>query len=325
MEKIIVGDHLLHESCFVCEKCNSRLTTGNYEEIDGDYYCFKDAHAVKREKNIKKNTEPTSPRTTGKMCPLCKKRVFSAEGVVLDNEDLVHRSCFVCTECKTPLSLGNFHTIDEKFFCTRHFFQRGNSDANINGRKKARDLFAGSLDADPLQQAFTDLEKQEKKLEGSNTKPTETSDHAEPETKTDPPEPQTNKDTETPTQKDDIVPKLEDKPTENRNDGESDDASRDPDTARSVSVSETDYLDLTEEDEKESGKESDMNTTASEKSEGNTSKIKHPGDGTEEAEPSKPSPVSKPITKETKKKSGRKDDDKDKKKSKKKRKSEKSK
>ena len=77
---------------------------------------------------------------------------------------MVHRSCFICSECKTSLSLGNFHTIDNLFYCTRHFFQRSATlEQNSNGRKsKARDLFAGSIDADPLLSgSLTDLEKDE--------------------------------------------------------------------------------------------------------------------------------------------------------------------
>lgn len=54
LEQIIVGDHSLHESCFICEICSQRLTTGNYVESDGKYYCIKDALKEKIESKPKK-------------------------------------------------------------------------------------------------------------------------------------------------------------------------------------------------------------------------------------------------------------------------------
>lgn len=69
LEQIIVGDHSLHESCFVCEVCNQRLTTGNYVEFKSKYYCLKDSHAIHKEETQDDNNNNSSvshTNTTGK-------------------------------------------------------------------------------------------------------------------------------------------------------------------------------------------------------------------------------------------------------------------
>lgn len=70
LEQIIVGDHALHESCFICEKCNQRLTNGNYVELDGNYYCNKDSPIKKEQKNPNNSTS----NSTGKEKSKIKKK-----------------------------------------------------------------------------------------------------------------------------------------------------------------------------------------------------------------------------------------------------------
>ena len=63
LEKIIVGDHSLHESCFVCKVCDSRLSTGNYAEVNSNFYCLQHSLEVLKTKEADQLAEDTGFRT----------------------------------------------------------------------------------------------------------------------------------------------------------------------------------------------------------------------------------------------------------------------
>eukprot|EP00055_Hartaetosiga_balthica_P009079 m.35364 g.35364 ORF g.35364 m.35364 type:complete len:380 (-) comp6598_c0_seq1:437-1576(-) len=55
-------------------------------------------------------------------CKVCAKAVFYMEKVVAD-EQVYHKTCFKCTQCKKTLSTGTYASLDGKLFCKPHFKQ----------------------------------------------------------------------------------------------------------------------------------------------------------------------------------------------------------
>lgn len=53
MEKITIGDNIMHGGCFTCKTCNTKLETSNYNELSGEYYCLKDFLTVKKQETTK--------------------------------------------------------------------------------------------------------------------------------------------------------------------------------------------------------------------------------------------------------------------------------
>lgn len=54
------------------------------------------------------------------ICAVCSKKVFILEKLAIDNV-IFHKSCFKCSHCAVPLTLGTSKLFGEKAYCTPHF------------------------------------------------------------------------------------------------------------------------------------------------------------------------------------------------------------
>lgn len=58
--------------------------------------------------------------TNNNKCVSCDKTVYLTERMVYADR-LYHRSCFRCTQCKSPLKLKALASMDGKLYCSPHF------------------------------------------------------------------------------------------------------------------------------------------------------------------------------------------------------------
>eukprot|EP01088_Endostelium_zonatum_P001403 TRINITY_DN1170_c0_g3_i1.p1 TRINITY_DN1170_c0_g3~~TRINITY_DN1170_c0_g3_i1.p1 ORF type:complete len:789 (-),score=393.94 TRINITY_DN1170_c0_g3_i1:47-2227(-) len=108
--------------------------------------------AEKKEKEEKESTQrPTNPTATAKastsgstinsnaiLCEVCSKRVYPMDKLSVD-EKTFHKTCFKCEHCKRTLSLGNYASLNGKYYCKPHFKQLFKEKGNYNegfGQKK---------------------------------------------------------------------------------------------------------------------------------------------------------------------------------------------
>jgi len=126
LEKIVIDGRILHEGCFICDTCNCKLNIGNYSILEDKYFCVKDFYVAKRNKPSGSSSTSTNRRNnadtalTKKSCPICKKRVFTIDGITAEDGQLYHRNCFVCSQCGEKLSPDTYVNIDQKLLCPRH-------------------------------------------------------------------------------------------------------------------------------------------------------------------------------------------------------------
>eukprot|EP00924_Labyrinthula_sp_SR-Ha-C_P009695 maker-scaffold_22-snap-gene-3.57-mRNA-1 protein AED:0.42 eAED:0.42 QI:34/1/1/1/1/1/2/46/146 len=71
-------------------------------------------------------------------CGNCEKKVYRAEMLKV-NSEIFHHYCFKCEVCQRKLNLGNFATMEKKFYCKPHFFERFKKQG---GRYKKQSLNA---------------------------------------------------------------------------------------------------------------------------------------------------------------------------------------
>jgi hypothetical protein len=73
-------------------------------------------------------------------CVVCKNTVYPMEKITADGTTY-HKTCFRCTECNSPLSLGNFAQAKQFLYCKHHFKQlfkmKGNYDDAFDGSSRA--------------------------------------------------------------------------------------------------------------------------------------------------------------------------------------------
>ena len=58
----------------------------------------------------------------GDRCKGCSKVVYATEKIVAE-KDIFHKACFRCVHCKGQLKLGNFASLEGKYYCKPHFKQ----------------------------------------------------------------------------------------------------------------------------------------------------------------------------------------------------------
>lgn len=54
------------------------------------------------------------------ICVVCQKAVYLTEKLVAD-EAIFHKTCFKCCHCSKTLSLGNYASLEGKYYCKPHF------------------------------------------------------------------------------------------------------------------------------------------------------------------------------------------------------------
>eukprot|EP01114_Cavostelium_apophysatum_P017929 TRINITY_DN542_c0_g1_i2.p3 TRINITY_DN542_c0_g1~~TRINITY_DN542_c0_g1_i2.p3 ORF type:complete len:122 (+),score=40.83 TRINITY_DN542_c0_g1_i2:963-1328(+) len=64
-------------------------------------------------------------------CALCKKTVYVTERLATDTE-VFHKKCFRCTHCNNVLKLGNYASLQGKYYCKPHFKQLFAQKGNYN-------------------------------------------------------------------------------------------------------------------------------------------------------------------------------------------------
>jgi len=139
IEKIVVEGKPLHENCFRCHMCNEKLTLNGYGQFNSCFYCTKDFYALTRSDKLKDSVQLVSPRplncpeiaanqASSPPCSICGKRVFNVAGltITLENDKVMHKSCFVCSVCNDYLTESSHHFAEGKYFCPRHYFTQFN-------------------------------------------------------------------------------------------------------------------------------------------------------------------------------------------------------
>jgi len=80
-------------------------------------------------------------------CCTCGKIVYLTEKLVVD-EKVYHRACIKCSHCNCVLKLGNYASLQGKFYCKPHFKQLFSSKGNYNegfGEEKLTAKWAPSV------------------------------------------------------------------------------------------------------------------------------------------------------------------------------------
>jgi len=84
-------------------------------------------------------------------CSICQKILYAMEKIEANNQR-VHKKCFRCCQCSSPLRLDNFTAIDGTFYCLPHFKQlfisRGNYDEGF-GRKQHKEKWTNGQPTTP--------------------------------------------------------------------------------------------------------------------------------------------------------------------------------
>ena len=55
IEKLIIEEKIMHNSCFMCETCSNKLTVGDYHQVNNLFYCTKDYLAATKKQNSQSN------------------------------------------------------------------------------------------------------------------------------------------------------------------------------------------------------------------------------------------------------------------------------
>jgi len=74
--------------------------------------------------------EDNSPEKTQK-CAACNKTVYVTERLATDLE-VFHKMCFKCCHCNNILKLGNYASLEGKYYCKPHFKQLFAVKGNYN-------------------------------------------------------------------------------------------------------------------------------------------------------------------------------------------------
>jgi len=65
-------------------------------------------------------------------CMVCGKTAYAAEQVRPTDDVVLHKNCFKCEQCHSLIKLGNFASLDGKYYCKPHFKQLFALKGNYN-------------------------------------------------------------------------------------------------------------------------------------------------------------------------------------------------
>jgi len=65
-------------------------------------------------------------------CIVCGKTAYAAEQIRPVDDIVFHKNCFRCTHCNSVLKLGNYASLDGKYYCKPHFKQLFALKGNYN-------------------------------------------------------------------------------------------------------------------------------------------------------------------------------------------------
>jgi len=72
------------------------------------------------------------------LCAVCSKRVYITDQLKADDR-VFHKTCFRCAQCNNILKLGNYASLEGKYYCKPHFKQlfalKGNYAEGFGGKK----------------------------------------------------------------------------------------------------------------------------------------------------------------------------------------------
>jgi len=104
-------------------------------------------------RRVTKEIKPDSGRSTNVVimggsadntCVVCNRRVYEMEKLIAD-KSVFHKPCFKCCHCNRVIRLGNFASLEGKFYCKPHFKElfriKGNYDEGF-GRESRKMQFA---------------------------------------------------------------------------------------------------------------------------------------------------------------------------------------
>jgi len=105
------------------------------------------------------------------VCQKCNKSVYAIEKIVVDDKDTklaFHKTCLRCQHCQVQLSLGNYASMDNEYFCKPHFKQlfaaKGNFEEGFGKERKATLPATVTATSSPNRQ-FVPLESTDTKAE----------------------------------------------------------------------------------------------------------------------------------------------------------------
>jgi len=85
---------------------------------------FKNAQFDEEDPSLESKDKPAK-------CAACGKTVYATERIATDF-DVFHKACLKCTYCNNVLKLGNYASLEGKYYCKPHFKQLFASKGNYN-------------------------------------------------------------------------------------------------------------------------------------------------------------------------------------------------
>ena len=75
----------------------------------------------------------TARARSSKKCVFCSKTVYDMELIEV-NQKYYHNYCFKCKQCKTNLSMFNFHSHKDNIYCATHYKAVLQAESLINNK-----------------------------------------------------------------------------------------------------------------------------------------------------------------------------------------------
>ena len=69
---------------------------------------------------VRKSSINASQFGGGDKCPVCEKTVYISERLELGDK-AIHKTCLKCVACSMRLTVENYHTHADQFYCRQHY------------------------------------------------------------------------------------------------------------------------------------------------------------------------------------------------------------